>query len=160
MQIKDFMITDVITTTKDTTIKQLLRTLVKNNVGGVPVIDDSNRLVGAVSDGDIIRYLQPRGRTVYDMFSLVLVSEKENLRHKITSSIDHTTDNIMKKKDLHMVHPEDGIEKVLNIFSNYHIKKVPVVDGESILVGVISRGDIIRYISTTIIANADENDKE
>ncbi|GAA0611511.1 CBS domain-containing protein [Virgibacillus siamensis] len=156
MKIRDFMITDVITTTKDTTIKQLLRTLVENKVGGVPVIDEDNRLVGAVSDGDIIRYLEPRGRTVYDMFSLVIVNEKEDFRHKLASSINDTAENFMKVKELHTVHPDDEIEKVLNIFSNHHIKKVPVVDHDSKLVGVISRGDLIRFISTSIIANADD----
>ncbi|WP_174613478.1 CBS domain-containing protein [Virgibacillus ihumii] len=156
MKIRDFMITDVITATKDTTIKQLLRTLVENKIGGVPVIDDNNRLMGAVSDGDIIRYLQPRGRTVYDMFSLVLVNEKEDFRYKINSSINDTAENFMRKKDLYKVHPEDEIEKVLNIFSNHHIKKVPVVDNDSKLIGVISRGDLIRFISTSIIANSDD----
>ncbi|WP_077326504.1 CBS domain-containing protein [Virgibacillus siamensis] len=158
MKIKEFMIKDVISTTKDTTVKELLQLLVKNKVGGVPVTDDSNRLIGAISDGDIIRYLQPRGRTVYDMFSLVLVNEKEDLHHKVTTSIHDTAEQVMKqKKDLQMVQPNDEIEVVLNIFSNHHIKKVPVVDDDLVLVGVISRGDLIRYISTSIIANADDD---
>lgn len=154
MKIKDFMITDVICVGKETTIKQLLETLVKNEIGGVPVVDEENRLIGMISDGDVIRYLQPRGRTVYDMFALVLVSEKEDLRQKIDYSINFTVEKIMRKKDLHMVDPEEGIEKALDIFSRFHFKKIPVADKKSGLIGVISRGDIIRYITTEIIANS------
>lgn len=156
MKVKDFMITDIISTTKDKKIKQLLETLVTHEIGGVPVVDDENRLIGMISDGDVIRYLQPKGRTVYDMFSLVLVSEKEDLSHKIEYSINHNVDKIMKKGDTLTVHPEDNLEAALSIFSKYHFKKIPVLDEESKVVGVISRGDIIRFISTKIISNIDE----
>ncbi len=75
----EFMITDVITVHKDTKIKQLLETLVNNKIGGFPVVDEANRLKGMISDGDIIRHLQPKGRTIYDMFSLVIVNQQEKL---------------------------------------------------------------------------------
>lgn len=156
MKIKDFMITDVICVTKDKTIKELLEVLVKYKIGGVPVVDNDNRLSGMVSDGDIIRYLQPMGRTVYDMFTLVLVSEKEDLKHKIEYSIDHSVEKIInKKKDVYTVHPEDNLEEALSVFSKYHFKKIPVIDENSKVVGVVSRGDIIRFISSEIIANTD-----
>lgn len=156
MKTSDFMITDVISVTKDTSIKELLEILVKHRIGGVTVVDENNRLQGVISDGDIIRYLQPKGRSVYDMFSLVLVSEKEDLKHKIEHSIHHRVENIMKVKDIYTVHPDDELEQVLSILSKFHFKKVPVVDENIKVVGVISRGDIIRYISTKIIKNADD----
>ncbi|WP_164668868.1 CBS domain-containing protein [Virgibacillus doumboii] len=155
MKVRDFMITDVISVNKETSIRELLELLVKHKIGGVPVVDANNRLRGIISDGDIIRYLQPKGRSVYDMFSLVLVSEKEDLNHKIENSINQLAKNIMKDKDIHTVHPDDDLEEILNIFSKYHFKKIPVIDEDFKVVGVISRGDIIRFISTNLINKAD-----
>lgn len=155
MKIKDFMITDVISVNKDTSVKDLLKTLVKHKIGGAPVVDDDNHLLGMITDGDVIRYLQPKGRTVYDMFTLVLVSEKEDLRYKLDHIMDDTVDKIIRKKDIQTVHPEDDTEKAIAIFSKHRFKKIPVVEKNNKVIGVVSRGDIIRHISTQLIGDED-----
>lgn len=155
MQIKDFMITNVISVHKTMTMKELLKILVDQEIGGVPVVDEQNRLTGIISDGDVIRYLQPQGRTIYDAFSMVFISEKENLNRKIESSIDNRIEKIMRKR-VKTVHPDDNIEEALSILSQYHFKKIPVVDESNKVVGVISRGDIIRSISNKIIVETDD----
>lgn len=150
------MIADVITASKSMSIKELLELLVNHKIGGVPVVDKENNLQGMVSDGDVIRYLQPKGRTVYDMFALVLVSEKEDLMQKLNYAIDHKVEKVMSNKDIFTVHPDDKLESALAIFSKHHFKKIPVVNDDHKVVGVVSRGDVIRYISTTLITKADE----
>lgn len=156
MHIRDFMIADVVTATKNMTLKELLKLLVKHKIGGAPVVDENNRLQGMISDGDVIRYLQPQGRTVYDMFALVLVSEKENLMQKLDYAIDHEVEKVMSNKDIYTIHPDDKLENALAIISKHHFKKIPVVDDDRRVIGVISRGDVIRYISTTLISKSDE----
>lgn len=156
MKIEDFMITDVISVREETTVKQLLETLVKRNIGGVPVVATDQTLLGIISDGDVIRYLQPKARTVYDMFALVLVTEKENLASKLAYSMNHTVMKMMQKRKLFTVSPGDNLEEALQIFSKHHFKKIPVVNEEGKIVGVVSRGDIIRFISTKLITAIDE----
>ncbi|HLR63088.1 MAG TPA: CBS domain-containing protein [Lentibacillus sp.] len=155
MKIQDFMITDVISVQEDIKIKDLLKSFVDHKIGGVPVVDENAHLIGIISDGDVIRYLQPDGRTIYDAFSMVFISEKEGLRHKIETSIEHNSSEIMKKK-VYTVRPDDDIEKALSIFSRYHFKKIPVVDESNKVIGVISRGDIIRSVYNKVIAESDE----
>lgn len=150
------MITDVISVTEHTTIKQLLETLVTRGIGGVPIVASDNTLIGIISDGDIIRYLQPKARTVYDMFALVLVTERENLTNKVAYSMKRTVKTMMKKKEIFTVSPEDNLEEALQIFSKRHFKKIPVVNDENKIVGVVSRGDIIRSISTKLIDAIEE----
>lgn len=156
MKIKDFMIEDVISVKKDTTIKDLLKTLVDHKIGGVPVVDSDNKLQGMISDGDVIRYLQPSARTVYDMFSLILVNERENLQQKLGYSISHPVKEIMRKKNIQAVHPDDNIEAALTILSQYHFKKIPVITNEDKVVGVISRGDLLDFITTRLIVELEE----
>lgn len=156
MEIKDFMIADVITASKNMPIKELLELLVSHRIGGVPVVDTEKNLHGMVSDGDVIRYLQPKGRTVYDMFALVLVSEKEDLMQKLDYAIDHKVEKVMSNKEVFTVHPDDNFESALEIFSKHHFKKIPVINDDHKVVGVVSRGDVIRYISTTLTTKAEK----
>src|SRR5699024_8361043 len=142
---------DVISVTEDTPIKELLETLVTHNIGGVPVVSADNTLLGIISDGDVIRYLQPKGRTVYDMFTVVLVREKEDLTHKLAYTMKHKVKKMMKKIEVYTVTPDDEFEEALRILSKYHFKKIPVVNNNKV-VRVVSRGDVIRFISTKLIS--------
>lgn len=154
------MIEDVISVRKETTVRDLLKTLVKHKIGGVPIVDAENKLQGMISDGDVIRFLQPSARTVYDMFSLILVNERENLQQKLGYSISHPVEEIMRKKNIQVVHPDDNIEEALTILSQYHFKKIPVITEEDKVVGVISRGDLLDFITTKLIVELDgESDK-
>ncbi len=145
------MITDVISVTKDRSIRELLELLVKNKIGGVPVVDEQNRLCGMVTDGDVIRFLQPKGRTVYDMYALVIFSEREDLQHKLDYAVDDKIGNLMRNKPIYSVHPNDTLDAATSIFSKHRFKKIPVIDDDNKVVGVISRGDVIRFISTKLI---------
>ncbi|MDY0405771.1 CBS domain-containing protein [Virgibacillus sp. 179-BFC.A HS] len=156
MNVSDFMITDVISVSEKTTLRELLEILVNGKIGGVPVVDKDNHLLGMISDGDVLRYIQPKGRTIYDAFSLVLVSDKEELKDKLHYTLDKSVTNIMRKQDLKYVHPEDPVENALKIFSSHHFKKIPVIDKDGKVIGVISRGDMIRFINNELIKNNDK----
>lgn len=151
MKVKDFMIRDVIAVKKDTTIRELLKLLGEHNIGGVPVLDDQQKLVGMISDGDVIRYLQPKATTVYDLYMTFVVNEREDFKEKLSYSLNLPISKVMKKRDIYKVSPDDDFELALSILAKHHFKKLPVVNGAGRVVGVISRGDIVRQISNRII---------
>lgn len=145
------MIRDVISVQEDMTIKDLLQILVKHKIGGVPVVNDQNVLVGVISDGDVIRYLKPNSRAVFDMFAVIMVSDEEKLTDKLQYVLTKPVSNLMKTKDIKTLHPEHDLEEALRIFSRYHFKKIPVLNEDKQVVGVISRGDLLRHITNEII---------
>jgi CBS domain-containing protein len=61
----------------------------------------------------------------------------------------------MNKKNLYSVSPNDPLEKAIDILSQHHFKKIPVINGSGQLVGVISRGDVIRQLSKMFILKQD-----
>lgn len=101
------MITDVISVKEDTSVRELLQILVRNKIGGVPVVNDENILVGVISDGDVIRYLKPSSRTVFDMFAVVMVSERELLSDKLKYTLQKSVTNMMKTKDIKTLCPDN-----------------------------------------------------
>lgn len=151
MKVKDFMITDVIFANKEDTIKNVMKILVDKKIGGVPIIDDKGILVGMISDGDIIRSINPKDGKMYDLISYAFYLKKEELEDDIELIKDTNIMTIAKHKNIYCVYPEDTMEKVLSIFSKHNLKKIPVINKDRKVVGVISRGDVIRYIQKKII---------
>jgi CBS domain-containing protein len=61
MKAKDIMATQVITVNKKAAIEEIAKTLITNNLSGVPVVDDAGKLVGIVSEGDLLhKEMSPR----------------------------------------------------------------------------------------------------
>lgn len=153
LDIRDFMIRDVGFVKKDETLRNLLKILVENKIGGVPVVDDSGCLIGMVSDGDVLRALTPREQTVYDFYTISFVLQEQEVDECIDAKLDWPVGKIMTKRHLHYVNPDDDFKKVLKILSRHRFKKIPVVNGAERVVGVISRGDVLRHIATQIIGD-------
>lgn len=151
MKVKDFMIHNVISVHKNTTLKELLTIFVEHRIGGVPVVDDENQLLGMVSDGDVIRFLSPKEQSVHDLFYTVYVEDGETEQEVLAEKMNKTVADMMHKKRLYTVQEEDEFESAIRLLSRHHFKKLPVVDGNNKVLGVISRGDIIHNLSKMML---------
>ncbi|CDQ39885.1 MULTISPECIES: CBS domain-containing protein [Virgibacillus] len=151
MKISDFMIEDVIYVTPATTIKELLTVLSTNKIGGVPVINQDKKLIGMLTDGDVIRYLQPNGRTVYDLYAHVMIDRIQNFQQKLDAALTMNVTELMRNKQIITVHPDSNFEEAVKIFSSHAFKKIPVVTEDDVVKGVISRGDVIRFITDQLV---------
>lgn len=152
MKVKDFMIRDVITVNENDSIKHLLNTLVDNKIGGAPIVDSDGKLVGMISDGDVLRSIQLKDKVVYDYFSLMAYTfEKGNLEKVLASMKDQPLKKIAKKHGIVTLKENDDMETALKLLAKHHFKKIPVTDANHEVVGVISRGDIIRTIQKNIL---------
>ena len=144
MKAKDFMIKDVISLNEKASVKDLLKTLMEHKIGGLPLVDDTNKLVGIVSDGDVLRYLNPKAFISY--YITYIEELDENLIAKSQSHVKA----IMTKKVV-TVREEDELEDILKLLANHRFKKIPVVNEKREVVGVISRGDMIRKLGELML---------
>ena len=109
------MINDPITITKDQTVGDALRLMQDNRIGGIPVIDDEHYLIGIVTNRDL-RFQKDMQRRIADvMTSNGLVT---------TTDIDN--------------------EHVLNTLQEHRIEKLPIVDKDGKLVGLVTYKDITK----------------
>ena len=118
---KTVMTTDVITVKRHAPIQEAIRTLVRNNITGLPVVNDDMTLVGILSEKDVLRLLydyEDRPRRVEDYMTRDVVSFN--------------------------VH-DDLIEICTCLLKN-QFRRVPITS-EGKLVGIISRKDIITHIA-------------
>ena len=148
MQIKEIMNTDVIVCNPQTTISTASQLLKKYNISGLPVVEEG-RVVGIVSEGDLLKLLEvPEhgGLWLPSPFEVIEIPLRELLNWEVTK---HMLDDIGSKpvseimqKNVHVISPEDSIQDAVRLITKYKVNRLPVVE-EDILVGIITRGDII-----------------
>jgi len=151
MKVKDFMITNVITVVPEMTIKDVMKLFVEKKIGGVPIVDIDGKLTGVVTDGDILRAIKPIDSLIQNYFTYSMYFEGRDLEHGLIDVGDRSIMNIAKTKGIVTVTPEDEMNNVVLLLSKHHFKKLPVVDKVNRVVGVISRGDVIRNIQKSIL---------
>lgn len=142
----DLMSRDVITVTPDTSVKELATLLTDKNISGVPVIDSDGKLIGVVTESDLIDQNKkvhiPTVVSILDSFIYLESPDKmEQEMRKIAGSIV----NDIYTPDARTVSPETAIDELATIMSEQNIHTLPVVE-DGILVGIIGKRDIIRTI--------------
>lgn len=155
MKVSQFMIKDVIYASPNQTIKEVMQLLVEKRIGGVPIVNENNQLVGIVTDGDIIRSIKPIDRQLVDLLFYITVLQGHNLETRIKDTIDLSILTIAKKRGIVTVGIDDDLEKVVSIFSTHHFKKIPVIDDENRVVGILSRGDVLRTVQKEILKSVE-----
>jgi CBS domain-containing protein len=123
---KDIMKTDVISVKRDTPIYDAIKTMVENNITGVPVVNDDMTLAGIISEKDVLQLL-------YDCRD---IQEKDGGHGKVG---DFMT------KDVVCFDQEENLLSICNCLMKRHFRRVPVVSGGK-LAGIITRKDLIKYI--------------
>jgi CBS domain-containing protein len=125
MRVRDVLKTKggrMITIGPDASTGEAVARMVENNIGSLPVVDPDGRMVGVISERDLMRELHDRG----DHFSRTLIRAVMTL-DPITCDID------------------DQVETVMGQMTEKRIAKVPVVE-RGRLVGIVSVGDVIKLL--------------
>ncbi|WP_053366630.1 CBS domain-containing protein [Bacillus sp. FJAT-27245] len=151
MKVKDFMIADVISAAPVMTLAELMALFVEKEIGGAPVCGADGELLGMITDGDILRAIQPIDRKIFDFLLYMECMEEMDVKTRLKETAGTPILSIAKTKNLVTVTPEDDVNIAIKHLSTHHFKKLPVIDEENRVVGVISRGDAIRKIQSTIL---------
>ncbi len=136
MKVRDLMTTDPLTVSADTLLKEAARTMVRNKVSGLPVIGDG-ALIGIVTEGDFLR--QEANRDQPYRFSLLdaLFGEGPVDPPAVEIVAEVMTENVIT------IRPEATIGEAARVMANKRVKRLPVIDEDGALIGIISRADVV-----------------
>ncbi|MEG6615428.1 CBS domain-containing protein [Peptococcaceae bacterium 1198_IL3148] len=141
----DVMVSPVIAVTNNSTVSDVMEKFVANRISGLPVVNDANEPIGFISDGDIMKYIGYNNTVIVDYFThLITWFDNETMEKKVHDLLKLNIMELANKRVI-TVDADTELDNVAQILGNKRIKKVPVVKNKK-LVGIISRGDIIRYI--------------
>lgn len=144
MLAKEIMTTDVACARADQSIHDVARVLLERSVSALPVVDDDGRLIGVISEGDLLRRVETGTERKQSWWLDMLVSTEEKSRDYLKSHAVHVRD--VMTKDVITIDEETPVSEIAGIIEENRIKRVPVLRGER-LVGVVSRADIIRMLA-------------
>ncbi len=137
VMVQNVMTEKVISVTPDMSIHEAARLLSTSKITGLPVVDGNNRVIGVISTADI--YL-PEGAKKENPFRNLL----RRLGGKRGPSQGEERIGGAMSAPAITTEPDADIKEVAAVLDLHRIKRLPVVDDEGKLLGIISRGDIVR----------------
>ena len=140
----DIMTKDIVTVTKETSIRELAGLFTARKISCAPVVDAAGDLIGIVTETDLVE--QDKNLhipTVISLFDWVIYLESGKKFEKELKKMTGQTVADIYTTEVETVAPTTPISKVADIMSSKKIHAIPVVDGER-LVGIIARIDLIR----------------
>jgi CBS domain-containing protein len=145
MNAADVMVSNVITVGPDATVQEVAGILLKNKISAVPVVSQSGKILGIVSEGDMLRRVESHTLR-HRSWWLQLLTPETALRDEFVKSHSHKVVDVMTPKVL-TVSPETPLGEIASVLEKNGIKRVPVVkDGK--LVGIVSRANLLQAIAT------------
>lgn len=151
MEIKDAMQKDVIKFDELDKIVDVAQSFRDNKISGAPVVDEENKVVGVISEGDIMRLLEVHSPKINLILPapLDLIEMPVRMKYELDEIAEDmqragsvVIDQIMTKKVI-SIKPNASISDAAELMDVHDVKRLPVVDDEGKLVGIVTRGDII-----------------
>lgn len=132
----------MISVSPSTTYEEVAKILYKNNISGVPVLDEMNKIVGFVSEKDIFRILYPHYKSYYEHPESY--SDSDARESKAVEIKNHPAEMFMVKNPV-LCGAEDSVMKVGALMLARNVSRIPVIEAGQV-VGMVSRKMIYRAV--------------
>jgi CBS-domain-containing membrane protein len=144
--VRDIMTTPVITIGPDADIHNASQILTDHKISGLPVVDEENIVIGIITEADILEMTGiNRGHTIRDL-----------IRHLLGEPVQPIPEGTSLKKFMSTpaitIDPDADIRRAAKIMIDRKVKRLPVVDDQGKLLGIVSRSDIVRQVGVNDVA--------
>ncbi|MCA9387480.1 MAG: CBS domain-containing protein [Candidatus Andersenbacteria bacterium] len=147
--VQEIMSTDVQTFSPSTSVREMAATLIEEQITGAPVVD-GGKVVGIVTEADLVmqkaRLHMPHYISLLDS---TLFLEDPSVVESELNKITGTTAEQLMTTNVVTIRNTATIEDVATLFEEEHVNPVPVLDENELLVGVVSRADIVSLLART-----------
>lgn len=143
MRVKDVMTTEPITVTPETTLKDAAALLAQHRISGLPVVDSENHVVGVISEGDILfkEIGGPHEKHLIERWLEQPAADEAKVEAK-------TVGEAMTAPAV-TITPKRPLAEVANLMLDQGVKRLPVVNGDGALIGIVTRADLVRAFVRT-----------
>ncbi|MEU9759014.1 CBS domain-containing protein [Streptomyces sp. NPDC047985] len=134
--VSDVMTRKVVAVRRDAPFKEIVRTMGQWKVSALPVLEGDGRVIGVVSEADLLPKEEFRDSTAS------LRQQRQRLSD-VAKAGAVTAEEAMSTPAI-SVHPDVTLAQAARIMAVRHVKRLPVVDDEGVLKGIVSRGDLLK----------------
>jgi CBS domain-containing protein len=151
MKAHDIMTRDVTTVSPDTSVRDIAALMMEKHISGVPVLTNNGKIIGMVSQSDLLHRAE-LGTERKHKWWFRTFADSNALAREYAKAHGLKAHDIMSRYVV-AVRDDAELRDVADILDSHRIKRVPVVQ-EGRLVGIITRGDLVRALSQVQISKA------
>jgi DHA2 family lincomycin resistance protein-like MFS transporter len=142
--LRDIMKSDVYTLPQSAHIADALELFVERGISGAPIVDTHNKVVGFISDGDVMAQIADQVPAFKSAWSFIVERENADFDRTVREAMALNVMEIATKNVI-CVKATDDLGAVSRVLAERHLKKVPVVDAAGHMIGIINRSNITSY---------------
>lgn len=143
MRVGELMTQDVITVGPETPVREIARLMVERRVSAVPVVDAGGRLLGLVSEGDLLQRTET-GTEERRSWWLDLFADPDARASSFLKAHGRTAAEVMVDR-LEVAQPDTPLDAAARLMHERQVKRLPVVE-DGRLVGILARSDLLRAL--------------
>ena len=144
---RDIMTAEVLTVTPETSISELSKTLENRQFGGVPVVDEGGRLVGVITQSDLVERARemelPPAINILDFH--IYLQIPSHLIQRVEKMLGTTVGDCMTRNPV-TVAPDTPVSQIAALMAKQKVHTIPVLKGGKI-VGIIGKMDLVRAMA-------------
>ena len=148
--VADVMSRDPIVVRVETPLNEAIQILAEHHISGLPVVDDVGKLVGIISETDLM--WQETGVTppAYIMFldSVIYLKNPATYERDLHKALGQTVGEVMTKNPI-TISPDKTLREAATIMHDRSVHRLPVLDDTDQVIGILTRGDIIRAMAAS-----------
>ena len=158
MQAKEIMSSLVFTVSPDTPVAHIARMLREKHISGAPVVDGAGKVVGIVTEIDLIKRHARVHFPIYLPFldSLIFLESPRRFQEDVRRVLGATAQEIMTEP-VRTATLETDVEELATLMVDERANPIPILDESGVLVGIVSHTDIVRLVEQ---AEAGEGETE
>jgi CBS domain-containing protein len=148
--VADVMSHNPIVVRPETPLNEAIQILAEKRVSGLPVVNDAGKLVGIVSETDLM--WQETGVTppAYIMFldSVIFLKNPASYERDLHKALGQTVGEVMSRDPV-TVSPDKLLKDAAQLMHDRSVHRLPVVDANGQVIGILTRGDIVRAMAAS-----------
>jgi len=151
MKVRDIMTRPAVSVREDITLKEAAAIMADQRFSGVPVVNNEGRVVGVITEADVLRHAGTASHTsLRDSWGWVSPYSDPNDFAQVRTGFERmatTTVGELMSKKVFTVTQDTEMEKAAAIMTKNRVNRLPVVDVDGRLVGIVTRADIVRAVA-------------
>ncbi|WP_333735537.1 CBS domain-containing protein [Streptomyces sp. IBSBF 2806] len=143
----EVMTREVVAAHRGTPFKELVRLLNRHGISGLPVVDHDDKVVGVISETDLIR--RQAARSADGLAGRPRIPWRGRSTRRAAPVADATTAAELMTTPAITVHPEQRVGDAARLMERHGVERLPVVDEADRLIGIATRRDLLRVFLRT-----------
>jgi CBS domain-containing protein len=143
---RDIMTRKVVTLGPEDSVTKAAKTLAERHIGGAPVLDEEGRLIGMISESDLIIQDIKLHFPTYLQFldSYIYVGSLAKFERELRKAVGAKVKDVMTR-DVFTTTPDATVQDIATLMVDENISRIPVVE-DSLVVGVVTKGDLVKSL--------------